>query len=738
MTTFPRLPVSLVGLLGLLAIAPGPAFAQTFIGDSQFACSELGGTNCSVAIPDGAEPAQAVVEASFTIPQGTPVCAFAAVRARLVLLHSATSDIELTLTHVESGTSINVPSGGTVFGDTSSNDRILLLDIAATAATGVAGVWRVEMEDHYAGDYGNLVDFRVLIDCAIPKAIVSESGTVAGFAEPGETLGYTVVLPNDTPLPIDVRVSDPVPAGTTFVAADNGGALVAGEVVWDSLTIPANASLTIGFTVEVESPLAAGRAEISNQATVEGLSANVLGVTDTTCTPGTGAGAGPCLPTVIPTVATLAPTQKIVAAEDGDTAGVAEPGEQISYSIVLNNDDGIDVSGVNVIDPLPPGTSFVSASDGGTLVGNQIEWAGLTVPAQDQRTLQLVVRVLDQVPQGVNTIVNQAVADGEPSCVDVSDPNICNPTVLPLGTDVGPGLKQVISESGDVDGVAEPGELVGYRVTLTNTGALDATGIDVVDPLPTGTAFVSATNGGAFAAGAVTWSDVTVPGNGSLSLDLVLQVADPIPLGLDAISNQATADGVPTCADLTDPQVCEPTTLPTLPPLPADVGPGLKQVVSENGTVAGVAEPGELIGYSITLTNVGGLDATGIDVVDPLPAGTSFVSADSGGVFAANAVTWSNVTVPAGGSVSLGLVLQVADPVPAGLTTISNQATADGVATCASLADPDVCLATALPLQPGSVAPPDPAVIPTLDPRTLLGLMLAFVLLAGVRLGRRD
>ena len=32
MTTFPRLPVSLVGLLGLLAIAPGPAFAQTFIG----------------------------------------------------------------------------------------------------------------------------------------------------------------------------------------------------------------------------------------------------------------------------------------------------------------------------------------------------------------------------------------------------------------------------------------------------------------------------------------------------------------------------------------------------------------------------------------------------------------------------------------------------------------------------------------------------------------------------------
>lgn len=604
MTTFPRRSVSLVGLLGLLAIAPAPAFAQTFIGDSQFACSELGGTNCSVAIPDGADPAQAIVEASFTIPQGTPVCAFAAVRARLVLLHSATSDLELTLTHVESGTSINVPQSGGTFGDTSSNDTILLLDTAATAATGVAGVWRVQMQDHYAGDYGNLVDFRVLIDCAIPKAIVSESGTVAGFAEPGETLGYTIVLPNDTPLPIDVRVSDPVPAGTSFVAADNGGSLVAGEIVWDSLTIPANTSLTIGFTVEVESPLAAGRAEISNQATVEGLSDNVLGVTDTSCTPGTGAGAGPCLPTVIPTVASLAPTQKTIATEDGDTAGVAEPGEQIAYSIVLRNDDGIDIAGVDVVDPLPPGTSFVSASDGGTLVGNQIEWTGLTVPAQDQRTLQLVVRVLDQVPQGVNTIVNQATANGAPSCVDVSDPNICNPTVLPLGTDVGPGLKQVISENGDVAGVAEPGELIGYRITLTNTGALDA---------------------------------------------------------------------------------------------------------------------------------------TGIDVVDPIPASTTFVSADAGGIFAGDAVTWTDVTVPAGGSVTLGLVVRVADPVPEGLDAISNQATADGVPTCASFADPDICLATAIPLQPGTTAPPtDPAVIPVLDLRTLLGLMLAFALTAGVRLGRRD
>ena len=735
MTTFQRLPSRVLGLL--LAFAPIAAFAQ-FVGDSEFACNDLSGSNCSVAIPDGADPAQAMVEASFTIPQGTPVCPFAAVSARVVVLHSATNDLEITLTHAESGTSINVPASGGEFGNMYWNDRVLNLPTPANIDTGVAGVWSVQIEDHYASDYGALADFRVIIDCAIPKAIVSESGTIPDVAEPGETLGYSIELSNDTDLPMQVRVRDPLPAGTAFVAADNGGNLVGSEVVWDPLDIPANTTLTIGFSVEVESPLAAGRIEIANQATIEGLSDNVLGGSDVSCAPGTGAGAGACLATVIPTAATLERTQKTIAAEDGATAGLAEPGELLTYDIVLRNDDGIDISGVDAVDPLPPGTAFVSASDGGVLVGNQVEWAGLTVPAQGELTLQLQVRVLDDVPDGVVSIINQASVNGTSSCADVADPNICNPTTLPLGNDVGPGLKEIVSESGSIAGVAEPGEQIGYRITLTNTGALDASGIEVIDPIPVGTTFVSASAGGTLDGDAVVWPAVTVPGAGSVSLDVVVQVVAPIPLGLDAISNQATAAGVPTCADLADPGVCEPTTLPTLPPTPAEVGPGLKQIVSESGEIADLAEPGELIGYSITLTNTGELDATGIDVVDPLPAGTNFVSADSGGVFAGGSVTWPDVTVPAGGSVSLGLVLRVDDPVPAGLDSISNQALANGVPTCASLADPDVCEATSLPLQPGTVVPAAPAVIPTLAPQGLLALLLAFALLAGLRLGRRD
>ena len=66
MTTFQRRPFPVLGLLALLAIAPAAALAQ-FVGDSEFACDELGGSNCSVAIPDGADPAQALKDAEAAV-----------------------------------------------------------------------------------------------------------------------------------------------------------------------------------------------------------------------------------------------------------------------------------------------------------------------------------------------------------------------------------------------------------------------------------------------------------------------------------------------------------------------------------------------------------------------------------------------------------------------------------------------------------------------------------------------
>jgi uncharacterized repeat protein (TIGR01451 family) len=60
--------------------------------------------------------------------------------------------------------------------------------------------------------------------------------------------------------------------------------------------------------------------------------------------------------------------------------------------------------------------------------------------------------------------------------------------------------------------------------------------------------------------------------------------------------------------------------------------------------------PSSHVNYTLTLNNIGNADATGVTIKDPLPANTSFVSADQGGTAQNGVVTWSNLTVPKAGS----------------------------------------------------------------------------------------
>ena len=65
--------------------------------------------------------------------------------------------------------------------------------------------------------------------------------------------------------------------------------------------------------------------------------------------------------------------------------------------------------------------------------------------------------------------------------------------------------------------------------------------------------------------------------------------------------------------------------------------------------------PGSNLDYTITVRNIGNAAATGVTVTDPIPANTSFVSAGSGGTNAGGTVTWSGLSVAAGGSIALHL-----------------------------------------------------------------------------------
>ena len=70
--------------------------------------------------------------------------------------------------------------------------------------------------------------------------------------------------------------------------------------------------------------------------------------------------------------------------------------------------------------------------------------------------------------------------------------------------------------------------------------------------------------------------------------------------------------------------------------------------------------PGKHIDYTITVSNIGNADATGVTVTDPIPGHTSFTSAGDGGVLSHGKVRWTGKTVAAGASITLHFTVTIA------------------------------------------------------------------------------
>jgi photosystem II stability/assembly factor-like uncharacterized protein len=97
--------------------------------------------------------------------------------------------------------------------------------------------------------------------------------------------------------------------------------------------------------------------------------------------------------------------------------------------------------------------------------------------------------------------------------------------------------------------------------------------------------------------------------------------------------------------------------------------PALVLSNADNGIPVG---PSSGLEYTLTLRNIGDASATGFTISDPIPASTSFVSADNGGKLSHGVVTWSGLELPAGGSVSVKLTVNIDDALKKKVDSIVN------------------------------------------------------------------
>lgn len=156
-----------------------------------------------------------------------------------------------------------------------------------------------------------------------------------------------------------------------------------------------------------------------------------------------------------------------------------------------------------------------------------------------------------------------------------------------------------------------------------------------------------------------------------------------------------------------------------------------KALTDESGTQAGIAEPGETLTYTISLQNTGGSAATYAagEIVETVPNATTATGGDftcTPDNSAGSSCTTGAVTVAAGATETLTFIVQVDDPIPAGVNSIDNVIVVPG-----ECPDDDCETSTPTPL------PPPPEMVPVLSPAGYLLLALGMLLLSGWAFSQR-
>ena len=448
----------------------------------------------------------------------------------------------------------------------------------------------------------------------------------------GTNLTYTITVTNNGPSDATgVTVSDPLPAGVSFVSANptQGSCSGTTTVTCDLGDLPNGASAVITIVVQ---PAAAG--PLSNTATATSDSPDADESNNSA------------------TNATTVQASSDLFLTMSDSPDPVNVGSNLTYTLTATNNGPTSATGVTVTDTLPAGVSFVSATP------SQGSCSGTTTVTCDLGNLasgaSAIVTIVVQ-PSAEGTLTNPASVSGNepdptPGNNDASvDTTVEAPADLVLG----------MSDSPDP---VDVGDDLTYTLTVTNNGPNPTTGVTVTDTLPAGVSFVSATpsQGSCSGTTTVTCNVGALANGGSAVITIVVQ-----PGAAGTITNPASVAG-----NQPDPSpLNNNASVDTTVEAPAD----LALTMSDSPDPVDV---GDDLSYDLTVVNNGPNAATGVTLTDVLPAGLTFVSAtpSQGSCSGTTTVSCNLGGLASGASATITIVVQ---PDNAGTLTNTASVAAD-------------------------------------------------------------
>ncbi len=453
----------------------------------------------------------------------------------------------------------------------------------------------------------------------------------------GDVVTYTIDLTNLGPsTATNIAVTETLPIGVQYTLfSPSVGSFDAASGVWSvsSLAAGSRATLTVAGVFR-------GPAAQTNSAQITALDQYDPTPND------------PVSVTIPSQIANLSLTK---------TSNITNPvqGSNVVFTVAVSNAGPDRATGVAVIDLLPPGLTFVSAtaSVGGydDMTG---QWAIGSINNGANATLTITARV-DSFAPIINTARVSASSQYDPNSVpnndDATEDDQASVTITPRSADL--RLSKRVNNNAPT--LASPN--VTFTVEVFNAGPDAADNIQVKDALPTGTTLVSATPS-VGSVNAPTWSIPTLAANARATLTLVATVTD--------FTRPITNTAQIIASSLPDPTPNEQAS--------ATLQGQIANLVIAKTINNAAPRVGDSVTFTVTLNNTGPDAATGVSVLDQLPSGLSLVGVTpSQGMYDPGTGIWSVGSVAANSTATLQITARVTQTTSAAITNIAEVRTSD-------------------------------------------------------------
>ena len=401
----------------------------------------------------------------------------------------------------------------------------------------------------------------------------------------GDTVTYSITVSNNGPSDAtNISLVDNLPNGVTYISDNSGGAYNNGSGIWTLGNIANGASTNIQIQATVDSGTSA--TTITNKtSSAKGLESDPTSVGD-----------------ILEASIFVNNTTDIVLTKVVDNATPNE-GDEIYFTITVENKGPIDASNLIIDDILPSGLTYVSG------IASEGIW---TYPQWDLQRLDvgvaetLLLKVLVDSGTSGNSIIN-SISNSQ----DQFDANI---TIDDDDETINVTLSDLVTVKTVNNTTPSEGEVVVYSIEVTNNGPNNATNISLEDHLPNGLTYINDDALGNYNFGSGIWNIGDIQSNSTKTLKIEAQV--DLGTAGTTITNITTAAS----GDQTDPTNTGDV-LDASMYIDNETDIVLTKTVNNN-----LPDEGDEIVYTITVTNNGPIRATNVSISDVLPSGLTYVS----------------------------------------------------------------------------------------------------------------